>query len=311
MKIVIVGSGGIGGFYGGALASVEDDIFFIARGANLEAIIKNGLTIKSVDGDFTVTPDCGVNGQGFGVADLVIVCVKAYDTQKTLDLYRLNVGPDTTIISLQNGIDNERIIAREYGDEKVMGAVSFVGSMVEEPGVILHTAFGHVVIGEFGGEVSERARAIRRLFEDAGVKCKISENIERDMWGKMIWNIGFNAITAILDVSAKEAALNDGIRQTIRHAMLEWIEVAKASGVNLQPEFADKNIDVTLKGGDIVPSMLQDRRHGRQMEIDIFNGKAAQLGRTLGIPTPINDTIASIVTFINKGAKQAQSSPRL
>ncbi|VAX23227.1 2-dehydropantoate 2-reductase [hydrothermal vent metagenome] len=305
MKILIVGSGGVGGFYGGALARKVDDVFFIARGANLEAILKNGLTIKSVDGEFTITPDCGANGEGFGVADLVIVCVKAYDTQKTLGLYRQNVGPGTTIISLQNGIDNEGIIAREYGKEKVMGAVAFVGSRVEEPGVILHSAFGHIAIGELGGEVSKRAKTIRRLFVDAGVKCKISENIIMDIWGKMIWNTGFNAITAILGVSAKEAASNEGIRQTIHGAMMEWIEVAKASGVSLWPELADKNIAVTLKGGDVIPSMLQDRRSGRQMEIDIINGKAAQLGRTLGIPTPINDTIVSIVSFMNNDAKPA------
>jgi len=300
MKIIIAGTGAVGGYYGGVLAHAGHDVFFIARGAQLTALRERGLCVKSINCDFTLPSlKCGENADSFGPAGLILVCFKTYDTVKTLDLYKAGVGPDTAIISLQNGVDNEDIIAGRYGADKVLGGVSFIGSRVESPGVILHTAASNIAIGELDGRVSDRAKKLGDVFEKAGVKCKVSSDIKRDMWGKTIWNIGFNAICAILECSAQEAIRFEETRSVVRTAMLEWIAVAKASGVDLTPDMADKHIERTFTAGEIIPSMLQDKRAGRRMEIDTFNGKAVELGLKYGMEIPVNAVFTAMVRFWN------------
>ncbi|MDH4185037.1 MAG: 2-dehydropantoate 2-reductase [Nitrospinota bacterium] len=299
MKIVVAGSGGVGGYYGAMMARAGHEVFFIARGAHLEAIAKNGLTVKSYQGDFTIHPPCGQDSSSFGMADLILVCVKAYDTLATTGLYAQSVGPQTLIISLQNGIENEPILMRTFGGAKVLGGIAFIGAMTGSPGVILHTAFGSMAIGEMDGGQSARAEALGKAFTQAGIKCKVSPHIVKDMYGKLLWNVGFNAICSILECSAAEALKFGPTRAMVHGAMMEWVAVAGASGVELDPSSVEKNIETTLKGGEIIPSMLQDKRRGRRMEIESFNGMVARMGRDLGIPVPINSLIADIVRFYN------------
>jgi 2-dehydropantoate 2-reductase len=256
MKFLIVGAGGVGGYYGAMLANGGHQVFFVARGEHLQKVKSNGLIIKSVNGDFSVKTSAAENSDSFGLADYALVCVKSYDTASTFDLYKNSVGEDTVILSLQNGIDNEGVISSEFGYEKVMGGVAFIGSRIEKPGVVLHTAFGYITIGDLGGGKSERALNLGKIFTDSGVKCRVSGDIKFDLWAKMVWNVGFNAICAIVDCQAKEAASNDATGKIVKRAMDEWIEVAQASGVNLEPSLVDKNIEVTLKGGEVIPSML-------------------------------------------------------
>lgn len=300
MKFLIVGAGGVGGYYGAMLAKGGHQVFFVARGEHLQKINNNGLLIKSVNGDFNVQASAAENSDSFGLADYALICVKSYDTASTFDLYKKNVGEDTVILSLQNGIDNEGVISAEFGHEKVMGGVAFIGSRIEKPGVVLHTAFGGITIGELGGGKSERALNLGKIFTDSGVQCRVSGDIKFDLWAKMVWNVGFNAICAIVNCQAKAAVSDDATGQIVKRAMDEWIEVAQASGVNLQPSLADKNIKVTLKGGEVIPSMLHDRRRGKKMEIETFNGKVAELGSSLGIDTPVNQTLTSIIRFLNQ-----------
>jgi 2-dehydropantoate 2-reductase len=300
MKIIIAGAGAVGGYYGGALAKAGHDVFFIARGAQLAALKERGLAVKSMNGNFAISPvKCGENADSFGHADLILVCFKTYHTATTLDLYKAGVGPDTVIVSLQNGVDNEEIIAGRYGADKVLGGVSFIGSRVESPGVILHTAASNIAIGEMAGGMSDRVKLLGEVFEKAGIKCKVSTDIKKDMWGKTIWNIGFNATCAILECSAQEAIGFEDTKAVVRSAMLEWVAVAKASGVELTPDMADKHIERTFSAGEIIPSMLQDKRAGRQMEIGTFNGKCVELGGKFGIETPVNRTLAAAVRFWN------------
>ncbi|VAX19217.1 hypothetical protein MNBD_NITROSPINAE03-1416 [hydrothermal vent metagenome] len=155
-------------------------------------------------------------------------------------------------------------------------------------------------MGDPEGGVSERALELCQIFNGSGVKCHVSDDIKRDLWGKMVWNTGFNAICAILDCEAKAVASYEGTRQIVKSAMSEWIEVARSSGVDIAPSLADKNIEITLKGGEVIPSMLHDRRRGKKMEIETFNGKAVKLGAKLGIDTPVNLALAEIIRFFNQ-----------
>ena len=248
MKVMIVGAGAVGCYYGARLANAGNEVFFIARGKNLATIKSDGITIKSFDGDFRVTPPCDSDGSPFGLVDLVIVCVKAYDTKGALDLYCHNVNENSVILSLQNGVDNEEIIASRYGKEKVIGGAAFIGARMESPGEVLHTAFGHITIGEFAAQNSDRTDAIASLFQEAGVSCKVSSDIKRVLYTKMIWNIGYNAICAILDAPAGEVVKNSTTQKTIRAAMEEWIAVAQAAGVSLSDEMVEKKYRGDPKG---------------------------------------------------------------
>lgn len=299
MKILVVGAGGVGGYYGAMLARAGSEVFLIARGLHLAAMRESGLAVESVNGDFNVKVRAGERAGDFGVADVVLVCVKSYDTEETLRLYRENVGPETMIVSLQNGIDNEKIIADEYGWDRVLGGIAFIGTRIAAPGVIKHTAYGHVALGEFNEPGSGKAARLCRVFEDAGVKCRVSDDIWRDLLGKMVWNVGFNAMCAILDCAAAEAAGFEETRATVKEAMLEWIHVTRAMGSPLDFDLADKNIEGALKGGEVIPSMLHDRRVGRLMEIDTFNGKVVELGEKTGVETPVNRAITGMIRFFN------------
>jgi len=301
MRIIIAGSGGVGGYYGAMLARAGHEVLFIARGEHLAALRVRGIVVKSHTGDFHLPVNAAGNAEGFGEADLVLVCVKSYDTESSPPLYEAGVGEHTTVLSLQNGVDNEEILARRFGRARVMGGVSFIGSRVESPGVILHTSFGNIAIGELDGGVSPRGEALAAVFNEAGVTCRLSGDIRRDLYAKMVWNVGFNALCAILDCPAKVAVEFAPTRKVVEDAMREWVQVARAAGVGLEDSAVQKNVEATLKGGEVIPSLLHDRRRGRRLEIETFNGKAALMGKELGVPTPVNATLANITRFFGCG----------
>lgn len=303
MKVAIVGTGAIGGFYGGKLAKAGHDVFFIARGENLTALKSLGLTVKSCDGDFLVSAQYGETGEFFGIADLVVVCIKSFDTENTLELYKSNVGPETKILSLQNGVDNEMIISDRYGDGAVIGGVAFIGSYMGAPGVVCHTSFGHITIGDFSDATSGKTKTIANAFNKAGVACKTTQNIKRTLYAKMVWNVGFNALTAICDSTARTLVESHHMRKIVESAMLEWVRVANKAGVDLTDDMAAKNIEVTLKGGEVISSMLHDMRSGSRMEIESINGKVVELAAKHNIPAPVNVTLTGIISFMNELAR--------
>ncbi|MDH5637574.1 MAG: 2-dehydropantoate 2-reductase [Nitrospinota bacterium] len=305
MRIIIAGTGGVGGYYGAMLAQAGHEVFFIARGAHLEAIKRDGLAVKSYLGDFSARAQCGPDSTDFGLADLVLVCFKTYHTRSTTGLYATCVGQKTMVLSLQNGVNADAILAERFGEEKVMGGVAFIGSRVKAPGVVLHTGFGSMALGEIWGGLSDRARELGDMFAQAKIKCRVSGDIKKDKYSKMVWNVGFNGVCAIVDCSAGEALKSASTRTLIRTAMLEWIAVARGAGVDLDYELADKNIEATEKGGEVIPSMVMDKRNGRLLETEAINGKVVELGIMQKIPTPLNQFIVDILDFHNKKIKSS------
>lgn len=299
MKILIAGSGGTGGYYGGRLAKAGEEIFFIARGEQLARIAQEGLTVRSINGDFNVAVKAGENARNFGCADIILVCVKSYQLAEILELIAINVGDKSLILSLGNGIESEKIIARKFSESSVAGAVAFIASRIEEPGVIRHSAYGHMTIGELDGALSVRIKKAAEIFNQAGIKCRVSEKIRREIYAKMIWNVGFNALCTLTRNSAGRLLSDRRLENMVREAMTEWISVASAEGVELDPAMIEKNIYATKNGGEIIPSMLQDLYAGRKFEIDILNGTVSKLGRKYNLPTPVNDTISALIENFN------------
>ncbi|OGV97180.1 MAG: hypothetical protein A3I04_05990 [Nitrospinae bacterium RIFCSPLOWO2_02_FULL_39_110] len=310
MKILIVGAGAVGGYFGGLLAKGGEDVVFLARGEHLKAIQKNGLSVKSIKGDFHIKVRAVDKLSDTETFDLIIFAVKSYNLPDACRMIKNAVRDDTIIMSLLNGVDSEEVVGNFFGIKKVIGSVAFIGSQILEPGVILHTASGMITIGELTpptipspskGEGGGRCEEILRVFEKAGIPVKLSEDIKKDIWAKMVWNAGLNAITALTGSMVSNILSIPESRRIVEMAMKETVNVAKGRGIKLSEDIIEKTISKTLKAGDIKTSMLQDREKGRKMEIDSINGAVVMMGKELNIPVPVNETLYGGLKVINEG----------
>ena len=297
MNILIVGSGAVGGYFGACLSKAGNDVTFLARGEHLKAINRNGLFVKSINGDFSVKVKAKERPDKDDSYDLIIFAVKGYDLETASETIKDVVADDTSILSLLNGVESEHDLSKKFGAEKIIGGVAFIGSAIETPGVILHTTAGFVTIGEMDRGKSDRCKKIKTTFEKAHIPCKISADINKDIWSKMVWNVGFNAITAITGALVSEILANQGTRQTVEQSMLETINVATKKGIVLSTDLILKTIARTEKAGKIKTSMLQDIEKDKQTEIDFINGAIVKMENEVGINTPVNETLFGLVKF--------------
>lgn len=300
MKILIVGAGAVGGYFGGLLARSGEDVTFLARGEHLKAIQEKGLYIKSINGDFNVKINAVERPSDNDKYDLIIIAVKSYDLSNACNNIKGTVKNDSVLMSLLNGVDSEEIIGNIFGIEKVIGSVAFIGSQISEAGVISHTASGMITIGELDGSKSKRCKEILNIFERAKIPIKLSENIQKDIWAKMVWNTGFNAITALTGSLVSDVLSIPESRKIVEMTMKETVEVANKKGIRLSDDLAEKTVSKTLKAGEIKTSMLQDRENGKAMEIDSINGAIVRLGREMNIHVPVNETLYGALKVINK-----------
>ncbi len=311
MKILIVGAGAVGGYFGGMLARSGEDVTFLARGEHLKAIQEKGLYIKSINGDFNIKINAVERPSDNDKYDLIIIAVKSHDLSNACNNIKGTVKNDTVLMSLLNGVDSEEIIGSIFGADKVIGSVAFIGSQISEAGVISHTASGMITIGELKplslpsptrGEVGGKGRCeeILNIFERAKIPIKLSENIQKDIWAKMVWNTGFNAITALTGSLVSDVLSIPESRKIVEMAMKETVKVANKKGIRLSDDLAEKTISKTLKAGEIKTSMLQDRENGKALEIDSINGAIVRLGHDMNIPVPVNETLYGALKVINK-----------
>lgn len=294
MHIAIMGTGGTGGYFGGLLARAGEEVSFIARGANLEAIRKNGLAVKSVlAGEFSVPATATDDPGEIGPVDAVLFCVKAYDNAGAADQIRPLIGPETAVLSVQNGIDNEQQIGEVIGPEHVVGCVSYVSSTIESPGVIAQTAGpGKIVLGEMQGGTSARTEAILTSLQNAGITAELHPDIQVALWQKFIAICGVNGITALTRLPMGEILACEETRSLMRGTMQEVETVARACGANLPEKCADLAMDTfSSMEPSIRGSMYYDLAAGRRLELEVLNGTVVRLGSEHGIATPINSTI--------------------
>ncbi len=298
MKILVIGAGAVGGYYGGRLAQAGHDLYFVARGEQLQAITQNGLQVSSIQGDFTIQPKAQKSFEPIPDLGLILVCVKRKDTVGILDTLKAQTGAGTIAITLQNGVDTEKALMDAVPPERIVGGIAFLGAELTAPGRIRHTASGKITIGELDGSQSPRLAELQKLFEGAQIPCSISADIVKAKWEKLLWNVGFNGICAIAGLSTHKVVQHPGKREIVRRLMEEHIQVAQGLGIKINPALVDKYLDNAANGGDVVPSTLQDVRKGKATEIDYMNGKVVEEGRKLGIPVPYNETIWVSVSAI-------------
>lgn len=303
MKVVVMGAGAVGGYFGALLHRGGVDVTLIARGRHLEAIQARGLRIQSAVGDFTVPAKAVGDPRAVGPADLILFCVKSYDTESAARQCLPIVQAGTILLSLQNGVDNEAKIASVVGEARVLGGVAYIGAQVFEPGVIVHTAEGRIVFGEVHGGISERVRRLEQTFRDAGLPAEVSSNIRAILWGKLCWNAAFNAINALVGGDVHAVVERPAARKLAQAVMEEVRAVAAAEGIHLSEEIVDKLLHWTATAGaGVKTSTRQDFEAGKPLEVEALNGVVVLKGRAAGIPTPFNFALYGLLKAIDPGS---------
>jgi 2-dehydropantoate 2-reductase len=301
VRILIAGTGAVGGFFGAGLARAGHDVVFLARGANLTALRTAGLTVESVDGDFHLSRITAVDDVGgvepFG---LVLLTVKSYDTAAVAGQIAPVVRDDAVVLSLQNGVENESLLAATLDLPPLMGAMTEIGAELVAPGVVRHVAEGTIFFGEMNGHESPRGRNLATLFTEAGIRHRLSREITMSLWGKLMWNAGHNAVTAITHTSAGAAATLPATADVLRAAMHEVVAVARAQGILLDPARVETTIAFSRDHlHTLRTSMLQDLERGRRLEHDAITGAVIRIGEAVGVPTPVNRTLYGLLAALD------------
>jgi 2-dehydropantoate 2-reductase len=289
MRVLVVGAGGVGGYFGAKLARAGVAVTMLARGAHLAAIQRAGLRVRSaVDGESVATVTAVADVTGLPVVDAVLFCVKAFDTEAAAHAIRPVIRPATPVVSLQNGVDNEETLERILGPGHAVGGVAYVFAAIEAPGVIAHRFAGHVVFGELDGRPSARLEALRAAFAQAGVRAEVSTDIRRALWQKYLMISAQAGMTALSRVPIGVIRAVPESRLMYRHIVEELTALASASGVALGADAVD-NVMKAADGlaAEAYSSLHHDLMQGRRLELEALHGHAVRLGERLGVPTPM------------------------
>ncbi|MFN2462716.1 MAG: ketopantoate reductase family protein [Candidatus Dormibacteria bacterium] len=304
MRVAVMGSGGLGGYFGALLASGGAEVSFIARGAHLEAMRQRGLRVEGsaqpvVLAQVRATDDPGT----VGVVDLVMICVKLWDTEAALDQVRPLVGPATTLVSFQNGVLKDSLLRSAYSDSQVIGGVAYVATTLTRPGVITRTGpLQRLVFGEFDGGVASRIEAFHAACVAGGIAAEISTDIRLATWEKFVFLVGLSATTTTMRVPIGPIRENPRSRALMLDIMREVVAVGRAHGVQLPEDFAEQRLEFADGlSPDMTSSMQHDLERGNRLEVPWLSGGVVQLGREVGVATPLNRAVADILAIHAEG----------
>jgi 2-dehydropantoate 2-reductase len=284
-----MGSGGVGGYFGGLLARAGVDVTFVARGAHLAAIRERGLRVRSSRaGEFTVRAPAVERVDGLPAADLVLFCVKSFDTEAAARAVGPVVGPRTAVISLQNGVGNEDTIDAVLGPGHAVGGVAWVFATVAEPGLVVHTQSGRIAVGELDGRRTARVERFRAAGERAGIPVEIADDIRRVLWEKYLYIAAQAGMTALTRSPAGRLRAIPETWRMYRLIVEELAAIAAREKVALAPDVVDAIMDSAARlAPDSTSSMYHDLTHGRRLELEALHGHAVRLGERhrLAVPT--------------------------
>src|ERR1044071_5371271 len=294
MRIVIFGTGGVGGFFGGRLARAGEDVTFIARGEHLHAIKANGLRVDSTAGDFVIYPTNATDDVSeVGETDLVILGVKAWQVPEAACAIKPIVGPNTTVLPLQNGVEAVSQLVAELGSANVIGGLCRIVSFVVGPGHIRHAGFTpSVIIGELNNLRTDRIIRIEEVFKHAGLEITIAPDIQVALWTKFLFIASFSGVGAMANAPAGVIRSDPKWRGYILNAMNEIYELAHARGVKLPPDSIDKVMSsVDGLPEDATSSMQRDIAAGKPSELESQNGAVVRMAREAGVEVPTHELI--------------------
>lgn len=284
-KIAIVGSGAVGGYYGGMLAHLGHDVHFLMR-ADLDAVRARGLTIRTGNRTIRVPAKAHARTAEIGPCDLVIIALKATANATLDDLIPPLLHEHTGLVTLQNGLGNEECLAERWGAERVMGALCFVCLNRTAPGEVTHIDHGTISIGEFRRPASPRIRALVEAFIAAGIEAKAVENLVEERWRKLVWNVPFNGLSIAAHATVADVLADDALRAEARGLMGDVLDGARALGHHIPDEFADFQIKRSASMGAYRPSSMIDWEAGRAVEVEAIWGEPLRQGRTAGAAMP-------------------------
>ena len=290
MNIVVIGAGGVGGYFGGKLAKAGFDVTFIARGKHLKAIKEKGLQVKSVLGDFVVHTKATDNINEIKNPDLVILGVKSWQVLGVAQELKSVITPRTMVLPLQNGADNADTLLSVLPKENVLAGLSKIVSKVESPGVINHFAFEpEIIFAEYNSEDTIRIKELNAVFDKAGFKNTLSKDIQLDIWRKFLFITMVSGIGAITRVIYKYLQQSDEIKEIIWKTGEEVVSVANAKGIPLKKQDIEFSMQAFINSvPNTTASMQRDMMEGKPSELENFNGYIVNQGKLLGIETPTN-----------------------
>lgn len=307
MKIALIGTGGVGGYFGAKLAKCGYDVSFLARGAHLDAMNKNGLHVKSIDGNFSIqNVKAYANITSMEPADLILVCVKAWQVKEIrADLVHI-LKPDSTVIPLQNGILAIDELSEQIPPKNIMGGLCRIISKIELPGVINHIGIAPtIVFGETDKTVSERANSIKQIFDTAGINSKISTDIEADLWKKFI-AICVSGLLAVSKTTYGELRELKETRQMMIDVLKEIYQISQKLSVNIKEDFIEKSVSfIDSFPSNSTSSLTRDVWEGKPSEIEYQNGTVVNLGKMHGIETPVNSFIYNCILPMERKARKS------
>jgi 2-dehydropantoate 2-reductase len=304
MRIAIVGAGGVGGYFGARLAASGEDVAFIARGAHLEAMRRDGLQMLSANGDVVLKPVKATDRpEEIGPVDVVMLAVKLWSTDQALADAKPLVGPSTSVVSFQNGVIAADRVAAHYGRERTLGGVSAIAALIERPGVIRHNGtMASLQIGELDGRPSPRVDALRAACERAKIECKPTDNIVKAIWEKYVFLVAASSMTALTRLPLGPIREDPDTRALAAQIMTEVAAVGRAKGVPLDADLVDRLL-TRLDGlpRPMVASMLGDLERGNRLELPWLAGGVVQLGKETGTATPANQFVFAALKHYSNG----------
>jgi 2-dehydropantoate 2-reductase len=294
-KIGVVGAGAVGGYFGGLLARAGAPVVMIGRPVFVEAVKKNGLFLDTLQFQESVRVEASTELSAVRGAELVLFCVKTTDNLATARALAPLVAPGALVLSLQNGVDNVEQI-RSAAAIEALPAVVYVAASVPEPGRVKHVGRGDLVVGP----ENETTRRIAALFSRANVPCRISENIEGELWTKLVWNCALNAVSALGRAKYGQIASSPDAWKVVETAVHEVLAVARTAGIH-PPGLEDPRaalagaLKIATQMAEALSSTGQDMNRGKRTEIESLNGYISRRGAALGVPTPVNHALYALV----------------
>jgi 2-dehydropantoate 2-reductase len=303
MRIAVMGSGGVGGYFGARLAKGGADVAFVARGSHLAAMRGHGLSVTGPDAftlpQVTATDDPAT----IGVVDLVIFAVKLWDTEQALAQIKPVVGPDTVVISFQNGVLKDEMLAKAFGAHRIMGGVCYVATSIAAPGVIARVGpLERMVFGEFDGKASPRAVRFLEACRAGGINVELSPDIRRDIWQKFVFLVALSDTTTTMRSTVGPIRENPRTREFFLDLMREVVAVGRAHGVDLPEDYAEQQLALVDRvAPDMTSSMHHDLERGNRLEVHWLAGAVVETGRARNVATPLNRAVADILALREAG----------
>jgi 2-dehydropantoate 2-reductase len=306
MKILVMGAGAVGGYFGGVLSRSGADVTFVARGSQLEAMNSRGLRIESdVVGTFTVRPPAVERLDGSWMADLVIYCVKSYQNEEAMEAMRPAVGESTSILTLQNGIGCGEQLAEAFGSDKALLGATYIDAARTSPGVVVQEGSDcRIVLGEEDGRETARAVRVRDALRQEGIDAILSDDVLKALWTKLVYICALSGMRCITRASFAEVMDTPETLELSLQVMREAVEVGRANGVELDDGLVDATLaEFRASRDNLTSSMYLDLLAGNPLEVQVLNGAVSRIGRETGIATPANDFITTCLSVADRRAR--------